>query len=180
MKSFGRADFFVLGLALLAVLQFSDLVSPQESSAPPSTSWMEVGDTVSLIQAFEPGGRQVPLVTGQPAVILVFRSDCGHCRSVAPLWRDWIEEAGHSLRVVAVTSEPHDQARTFVSEHGLEVEVLTVAEGPRGGLAHALTARTPWVFFVDGSGSILAQGHGAEIGEMGAALIGRPAEVAVR
>jgi hypothetical protein len=44
--------------------------------------------------------------------------------------------------------------------------------GARISLANAqLTARTPWVFFLDREGVVLAQGHGAKINEIAADVL---------
>ena len=180
MNSLKRTDVLLVGLALLAIFQLSVLASRKGPWAGSSVSWLQVGDSVTMIRSFDSHGEQAPLANGEPTVLLVFRSDCGHCQAVASLWRDWIGESGQGLGVVAVTSDPLERATAFVSQHSLGVEVLTVDEGLRGGPSHPLTARTPWVFFLDGAGVVLTHGHGAQIGDIGAALEGRIVEVAVR
>ena len=53
------------------------------------------------------------------------------------------------------------------------------ASGARGP-AHALTARTPWVFVVDRDGVILSEGHGGRIAELTAGAETGRTEVASR
>ena len=161
----------IIGLAILAVTQMAVLGFRQGSGGVPSGSWLRLGDNVAAVRASDSLGRESPLVTGEPTLLLVFHSECGHCRNVAPIWRDWIEASGPAFRTVAVSSEPLEPAQAFVTEHKWDAEIRTVAAGRLGGWEHALTSRTPWVFVIDEAGVILAEGHGSRIAELGAVLV---------
>ncbi len=63
-------------------------------------------------------------------------------------------------------------AEAYVTRHGWEVDLWTVDSKRRGGAAHALTGRTPWLFLIDGDGVILAEGHGERIDELVASALG--------
>ncbi len=165
MKNCGKVDILLLGLTLLLAAQFSFLVTRLVRQPTSTVPWLEVGDTLKGIQAIDSAGRDVPIVGGGSTVLLVFRSDCGHCEEVAPRWRRWLEgKTGH--RVIAVTSEPRVTAEGFLSRHRLEVELVTVEDHSLRDRTYALTARTPWVFILGREGVIRAHGHGAQIQEL--------------
>ena len=127
MNNCGRIDVFVLGLVLLLAAQLSFLATRLARQQTSPVPWLEVGDTLRGIQAVYSVGAEVPVVDGEPTVLLVFRSDCGYCEEIAPVWRRWIEgNAGR--RVIAVTSEPWGTAKGFVSRHRLKVESVTVED----------------------------------------------------
>jgi hypothetical protein len=161
----------IIGLALLAAVQLAVLGSRQGSAGAAPGTWLGVGDSVAQIRVLDSTGREFSLATGEPTLLLVFDSQCGHCQTVAPVWRGWIRASGSGLSLIAVSSEPLASAQDFVAEHGWAVEVRTVEAGRLGSRGHALTGRIPWVFAVDGAGVIVAEGHGRRIAELAAALI---------
>ena len=166
MNTLGRREILLPGLALLAVLQLAVMATGGSLSPRLSSAWIQVGDTLSMVRATDAHGAPVSPTTGEPTVLLVFRSDCGHCQEVAPLWRDWIGSAGRSYRVFALTADPIETASAFVTQYGLDAQVVTVDGRFGRGEAHFLLARTPWVFLLDGEGVIQAQGHGSQIGKI--------------
>ena len=139
-----------------------------DSRSPDRPPGLVVGDDVSSVVTLGADGTERPLTAEGPSLLLVFHSECGHCRRVAPDWRRWIEEHGTELRVIAISKEEREPAVAYAREHGWEVEVRTVEVGLLGGREHALTARTPWLFALDGAGIVIGEGHGSRIDELGA------------
>ncbi len=164
-RLFGNKNV-VFGLILLAFLQLLVLGARLKSGAGSSERWPTVGDSLSGLlfrQLRNPRGVQRQSET---TLILVFSSRCGHCAEVAPLWADWIRDVGSGWDVLAVSADPLDSAEAYAKEQGWPVEVAGVDASVARGPAHALTARTPWVFVVDRSGVILSEGHGRRIAEL--------------
>jgi hypothetical protein len=176
MKKLDTSDFAIVGLALLAASQFWLLGSRQSVRGKPANPWFGVGDTIRSIRGLNSQGERSGLPIGEPTVLLVFRSDCGHCRTVMPIWRDWIEDPENAIRTVAVTSEPLDRALPYVSERLPGIELLSVPEGHLRGPTFALTARTPWIFLLDKDGVILAHGEGSRIASLRTLLLKRSAQ----
>ena len=179
MRRFISKNRVVLALGLLAVAQLVVLGFRLESRDA-SGSWFQVGDTLSGIRAFDSSGQEASLVGGDPTVVLVFHSECGHCEDVAPLWRDWRDwttASGSDFRTVAISSEPLKSAKAYAAQHEWDAEVWTVEAGGLGGLGHGLTGRTPWIFVLDEMGVILAEGHGRRIVELVAVLGAETQEV---
>ena len=177
MKRFISKNRVVLALGLLAVAQLVVLGFRLESRDAPSGSWFQVGDTLSGIRAFDSSGQEASLVGGDPTVVLVFHSECGHCEDVAPLWRAWKTASGPDFRTVAISSEPLKSAKAYAAQHEWDAGVWTVEAGRLGGLEHGLTSRTPWIFVLDETGVILAEGHGRRIVELVAVLGAETREV---
>lgn len=167
MTRFVRANWLILCLVALAALQLGILrLRPAPVEGPPLSN-LQVGDTLSEVRAFDSVGKATALAGGVPTVLLVFHSECGHCESVAPLWKAWTGASRPDVRAVAVSSESMDSARAFAEKHEWDVEVWTVDADRVGGLEHALTSRAPWVFILDRAGVVLAEGHGNSIAELG-------------
>ena len=160
-RLFGNQNW-VIGLILLAFLQLLAMGFRLRPGAGSSDRWPTVGDTLSGIpfrQLHSPEGGQSQ---GGATLILVFHSRCGHCSEVAPLWAGWITETGSDWDVFAVSAEPLDSAEAFAKKQGWPVEIA----GVDASLAHALTARTPWVYVVDEGGVVLSEGYGGRIAEI--------------
>jgi peroxiredoxin len=175
-----RNNLLLLGLAVLAIFQLSILAWGRGLEPELPATYLTVGEGLPLPRTTGSGGDQGALGDGEATVLLVFRSDCVHCQRVAPAWRDWLEASKATVDVLAVTSDPPDQARAFISQYGLDVEVISVGEDDLGGRAHALTTRTPWVFLLDGSGEIVAEGHGGQLGRAETALATKARAVAAQ
>ena len=146
-RLFGNQNL-VFGLILLAFLQLLVLGFRLRPGAGPSESLPAVGDTLSGLpfrQLHNPRGVQSQ---SGATLILVFNSRCGHCAEVAPLWADWVRDAGSDWDVLAVSSEPLDSAEAYAKQQGWPMEVAVVDASVARGPAHALTARTPWVYVV--------------------------------
>ena len=164
-RLFGNQNL-VFGLILLAFLQILVLGFRWRPGAGPSEPLPAVGDTLPILpfrQLHNPRGVQSQ---SGATVLLVFNSRCGHCAEVAPLWADWIRNAGSDWDVLAVSTEPVDSAEAYARQQGWPVEVAVVDASAARGPAHALTARTPWVIVVDRDGVILSEGHGRRIAEL--------------
>ena len=178
MKRITSKDLVIFVLALLAMGQAVVLGVRWRSRAGGSAaSWLKAGDDLSGIHPVDGSGRMASFAGGALRVVLVFDSQCGHCRSVAPAWRDWIASLPADVSVVGVSTEAPESARAFVEEHGWGVEVWRV-EGSRGSPEHALISRTPWVFVVDGEGRILAEGQGTRLAEVADAFVGAAGKAA--
>lgn len=162
----------MIGLVLLAVVQIAVLGAVRGNATVGAARWLAPGDQVSDIGVVDRTGTLRSLTTRQPTLVLVFHSECGHCRRVAPAWRAWLEEHEDDVAVVAVSQEPHASAQAYASEHAWDVSVRTVPEASLGSREHALTSRTPWLFALDGDGFVIADGHGSRIEEIGGLLLG--------
>ena len=165
-------DRVVIGLVLLAVVQIAVLGAVRGDATVGAAKWLAPGDQVADIEVLDRTGAPRSLASGQPTLVLVFHSECGHCRRVAPVWRAWLEEHVNDVAVVALSSEPHSSAQAYVTEHAWDVSVRTVPEASLGSRAHALTSRTPWLFALDGDGFVIAEGHGSRIEEIGGLFLG--------
>ena len=164
-------DWVVAGLVLLAVVQIAVLGAVRGDATEGAAKWLAPGGQVADIEVLDRTGAPRSLVTGQPTLVLVFHSECGHCRRVAPVWRAWLEAHEERVAVVGVSSELHSSAQAYVIEHGWDVTVRTVPEASLGSREHALTSRTPWLFALDAAGFVVAEGHGSLIEEIGGLLL---------
>jgi hypothetical protein len=165
MKRAVADRLIILLLVALALIQIGVLWYRGRGDSPPP-SFVQVGDDLSGVSTFDSQGRERFLDSGESTILLVFRSDCVPCGTVASTWRHWLQTHGSAYRTVALSAEAPEPAREFASAHGLDVEVRTVEAVRFGGREHALTSRTPWVFVLDGSGVVLAEGHGSRIAEV--------------
>jgi len=156
-------------LALALILGFGG-----RGSDGMTITWLQTGTDLSGVSAVDREGREVSLATGEPTLLMVFRSDCAHSEAVAPLWKAWAESPGSDLQALALSSEPIQSAADYVQDHGWDVRVLEVNTDAQGGLVEALTRRTPWVFLVGGDGVILSEGHGSKIEEIARGSMKRP------
>ncbi len=170
MRRFVKRDWVLLGLVLLAVIQAVVLSFKADFGLTADTPWFTVGDTLSHLQPLDSDGQTASLAGGTPMLVLVFHSECGHCQEVAPLWRAWTGTTWGDVRVVAVSSEEPATAQAYAAEQDWNTEVWTVEASRLGEASHTLTSRTPWVFVLDPSGVILAEGQGARIAELAAVL----------
>jgi hypothetical protein len=171
MRRVTITEFSLVALGVLALVQLMAMVLQATPAADSPAFGLQVGETAAGIQAKDSTGARISLANAQLTALLVFRSDCGHCRVAAPIWREWVRGNGQAFRVAAVTTDHFPLANRFPTEHGFEVDVLRVDPMPLGSRAHELTARTPWVFFLDREGVVLAQGHGAKINEIAADVL---------
>jgi len=172
MRRFLKRDWILIGLVLLAVGQAVVLSFGEDVGLTAGTPWFTVGDTLADLQLLDSQGGTASLAGGTPTLLLVFHSDCGHCREVAPLWRAWTGTTWGNVRVVAISSEEPVTAQAYAAEKEWNTEVWTVAASRLGGPGHTLTSRTPWVFVLDPAGVVLAEGHGRGIAELAAILDG--------
>lgn len=179
MKRLLSKDTLLFGLALLALAQVLVFGYRWSSGGEPEEGWLQVGDDVSEIEFRAPSGQPASIAGGEPTVMLIFDSQCSHCRSVSPSWQAWLRKTPPGLRVVGVSTEPLETAEAFVEEQGWGVDVWRV-EGAAGSREHALMARTPWVFVLDGEGRILREGQGSRIAELTAGLSGNSAAAGAR
>ena len=129
-------------------------------------SWISVGDDVSGVLVGDSGGELGSLLGPGPTLLLAFGANCSHCATVAPRWKSWFDGGQRRLRVLAVSSDSAEVAEGFATQHGWDVEVLTVAPDRRLYPRPSLTTRTPWAFVVDETGVVLAEGHGKRLQEI--------------
>jgi len=172
-----RKNKVILALTFLVAVQLLVLGFRLRPSVESPEFWPQVGDTLSGLTVQRSSGTNVPLIWGDPTVLLVFHSRCAHCADVAPLWADWIRNIESDWDVLAVSSEPLDSAQAFAKQQGWPVEVAVVDASSTGGPAHALTGRTPWIFAIDRAGVILSEGHGGRISELTAGVESGRSEV---
>ncbi len=167
-----KQHWVVLVLALLLLAQLAALGIRQAAGTTTGGVWLGVGDSLHGVPVVDASGREARLAFGDTALVLVFNSECGHCERVAPMWQGWLDTHRAAVRVVAISSESSGVAEAYVARHGWEVDLWTVDSTRRGGAAHALTGRTPWLFLIDGDGVILAEGHGEGIDQLVASALG--------
>jgi len=157
-----------MGLVVLAVLQGAVLTAVKgEPGAVPID-----GTDLSAVATEGPTGepRALGALDG-PTLLLVFHSDCGYCRLVAPAWADWLTQTPREYDVVAASREPYFDAQAYADEHGWLVDVVSIPSESLGTLAHEVTRRTPWVFALDRDGRVLTSAHGGELASVAEALL---------
>jgi len=155
------------GLGVFAVIQAGVLLhegSGGETGSDPA--WIESGDTLGAVVAITSTGGRTSLATGAPLLLLVFHSECGHCRELVPVWKDWIQESAPGVRIIAVTREPQQRGIEFLASFGWHPELLTVPPSDGWTKSRALVARTPWAFLLDEDGVILAEAHGRMVSQL--------------
>ena len=161
-----------IALAALAVIQFAFLGRPPDTDRE---GYVAVGDDLSGVRVRGADGVPRPLAGQDPVLVLVFDPECEHSQRVAPEWRSWLQSATAPPHVVALAPGPFSRAREYAESSGWTLPVVTIAEGLPGSREHALISRTPWIFALDGSGRVTAQGHGSDVSAI-AATLKRPPE----
>lgn len=161
-----KENWMLFALVILLVTQLSALGLHSRAGAAIPSSRPGVGDDLGRLQLAGLGDTIQTLTFGETTLLLVFNSECTHCRSVAPVWKTWLQANDAHMHVVAVSPEPYEVARDFAVEYGWGVDVFSIDPGRRGSAAHRLASRTPWLFLIDGNGVILAEGHGERIAEL--------------
>ncbi len=162
-----------LGLGVLALAQIGFLLTARggAASGPPTTP---PGFDFGSVEVIADDGARSPLATGEPVLVLVFHSSCGHCEVLAPDWAEWMRARPADLAVVAVSQEPLESAKQYAARHGWSVPVRSVVVPTLGSPARALVGLTPWVFALDENGHVLVGGHGSEVASVAAVLSARP------
>lgn len=157
----------LLVLCVLAVLQGLFLLFlPRDSRASFQPQWVETGSNIGGVQATSLEGSQTSLVTGTPLLLLVFHPDCGHCREVVPLWREWAGRPDHRIRIIAATADSLARGIDYLASFGWRPEVWSFQEDSRELPGPSITGRTPWIYLIDGAGVVLSDGHGRRIEEI--------------
>lgn len=166
-----RAERGLLFLGLLALFQVSVLVFRGPSGPDLPGRWLVVGDTLEGLTA-RAGLFPAP---DRKTVILAFNSGCGPCQRVAPVWATWAEGELEGIDLLGVSDEPIESARAFAERHGWPAKLQVMAANDRKELPERLVKRTPWVFVLDGSGRVVAEGHGTQVADLvaGAVTTGR-------
>ena len=142
----------------------------EDSGDAPASDWLQSGDSLGEGFATTAPGRRTPLATGEALLLLVFDPQCGHCRDVIPLWREWTADPDPLLPVVTVTAGSRESARAFLTSYGWQPELWTIDPGAGVPGRRPIATRTPWLFLLDGEGVILADGHGRRIQTLAANL----------
>ena len=158
-----------IGLVILAIAQLAALGN-RLAPAPV----VAVGDDLSAIRVSGADGTELPLVTGEAVLVLVFDPECVHSQRIAPEWRALLGDAREPANALAVSPGTHSSAREHAEASEWTFPVVTIDAGTLGSRAHALVSRTPWVFALDGDGRVLAEGHGSELPEVAKALTAAP------
>jgi hypothetical protein len=163
------ANVVVLGLAALALGQGFFLIRKGTTSAQDMVHGLQVGADLSALVAVRESGEPPDLSNGQPTLLLAFDSECSHSEAVTDLWRSLTESRHEELRIVLLSPEPLETAKTYAIAHGWSGEVWAVDSALTGSLGFALTQRTPWAFLLNGNGVLVSDGHGSEaMGMIGA------------
>jgi hypothetical protein len=153
-------------LVAVAAIQVGALA--MNDSPPPGAD--SLGALFGAVELIGAGGEVTTLASGQPTIVLVFHSACGHCRTVAPDWADWLATRDSTIRVVAVSREPYESALAYADEFGWQVDVRVTEPAWLMPRANVMTARTPWVYGLDSTGRVVAAAHGSEVRTIASAL----------
>lgn len=170
-----RADRFILGLSLLALVQLAILLVARGGPAGTGPT-VEVGFDFSDVEVVEViAGDSVitTLVSGEPTLVLVFHSSCPHCGVVAPTWARWLSDGRSKPAMIAVSAEPYRDALAYAERHDWDVPVRSAVVPLIGGQARSLVRLTPWVYGLDAEGRVVTTGHGSEIDRVAMELMKR-------
>lgn len=130
---------------------------------PDETGPISVGTDLSTARATTPEGIERELAAGMPLLVLVFDPECPHSRRVATDWARWLGRSHERpFEVLAVSPGPAGAAASYAEASAWGVSVATT-----GG---AVVRRTPWVFALDRSGRVVADGHGVRLSDVAATL----------
>lgn len=123
MKQVIPRDRVIVALAFLAAGQQLVLAHRRGPEDEVPLIWFQAGDTVPSVRAVGSRGKEASLTCGESTVLLVFQSECGSCEDVATIWKDWTKAAGPGLPLAAISSEPHEAARTYAAKYEWKAEV---------------------------------------------------------
>jgi hypothetical protein len=79
-----------------------------------------------------------------------------------PIWREWII-GQPPVRILGITRDPPNIARTYCERNGLELAFLAIPEGDWQSVEGTMTARTPVVSLFDFNGILRFRSHGADV-----------------
>jgi hypothetical protein len=98
-------------------------------------------------------------------LVMAFSASCQWCDSVAPAWEALTISRRPGLRLVGVTQDDPAVAAGYVAAHRWRFDALLAGADPDPGAPGGqLTARTPWFYLFDSSGTLRRSGHGASAG----------------
>lgn len=164
-----RTSRVLWGLVALATVQVAVLVFSR--GGPLSAGIVDrSGYDLGPVELVDGDGAVSTLATGAPLLVLVFHSECGHCRAVAPDWAEWLANRTGDLSVIAVSREALERAGAYADEQAWDVDVRAVRPGLLTPRANLLTGRTPWVFGLDEAGRVVSAAHGAQLERVAAEL----------
>ena len=145
----------IIGLLALASVQSRALWR----GTPAETGPVSVGADLSNVRATSPERIDRNLTTGTPLLLLVFDPACPHSQRISADWTRWLRESReYPFEVVAVSPGPVDAAVSYAEAREWGVAVAATD----GAIVH----RTPWVFALDRSGQVVAEGHGVRLHEV--------------
>ena len=166
-----------IALAALAVIQFAFLGRPPDTDRE---GYVAVGDDLSGVRVRGADGFPRPLAAQDAVLVLVFDPECEHSQRVAPEWRSWLQSATAPPHVVALAPGPSSRAREYAGEQRVDPAGRDDRRRPpRKPGTRADQPYGPWIFALDGSGRVTAQGHGSDVSAI-AATLKRPPGGAVR
>jgi peroxiredoxin len=105
------------------------------------------GDSVTVGEMADSTAKQV---------LFVFNTTCPFCRSIIPIWHemaDSLRRVGRPVQVLAISLDPVDTTRLYVSEHKLRYPVLTFPQAKFERLYRA--AAVPQTVVLDWTGTVL-------------------------
>lgn len=98
-------------------------------------------------------------------LVMAFSASCQWCDSVAPAWEALTASRRPGLRLVGVTQDEPAVAAGYVAAHRWQFDaLLPAADADPGAPGGQLTARTPWFYLFDPTGTLRRSGHGASAG----------------
>jgi hypothetical protein len=172
MKPRRLSDWILVGLSLLVVVQVALFASRRASPdlpAIPPPAFIVPGDWLGDVTVILAGDRSEPLVSpseDRPTLVMAFHSECAHCATVAPAWREWLESTSTpSLRVLGLVREPLETAQAYAHQHGWSLEIVRVPDDPMAE-GFRLVTRTPWLILLDADGVVRFEGHGSKLDEL--------------
>jgi hypothetical protein len=172
MKPRRLSDWILVGLSLLVLVQVALFASRRASPGLPATpppAFIVHGDRLEDVTVILAEDRSEPLVgpsTDRPTLLMAFHSECAHCATVAPAWREWLESRStSSLRILGLAREPLESARAYARQHGWSLEIARVSDDPTAE-GFRLVTRTPWLILLDADGVVRFEGHGSKLDEL--------------
>jgi hypothetical protein len=165
-------------LAILLAAQVAYGVAAYARRSSPvgncTATFVEVGDSLPVLRG-STGGRHedMRLDDGTKTLLVSLRSTCRWCTEALPQIRSDLERVPSKTRVLVITSEGEDVTRRYAEQAGIRLPVLSFERSESETVERRLASRTPWVFLVDGGGTVRASSHSSDLAHVAVMLGGQ-------
>jgi hypothetical protein len=167
MSTFTGKGLLAVGfLAGLAAIQGGIAAGWSEKRSEPDQNWVTAGESLRGLTGWDEEGHAVALGSGHSKVLLVTSTECPHTAAVEGAWTRWIQKSLGEQEAVFLSMEGKEIPAPFLELASDRRGVSTLTLNASSTLARRVSRRTPWVFFLDAEGVVLAEGHGAQIQEL--------------